>query len=433
VLSTEPLFAAPLGQILGKKFLVRRQLGSGGMGAVFEVEHVLTRRVGALKLLHARYAAMPQVVARFVMEASAAGRIDNPLIVQTFDAGELASGEPYMFMELLSGTSLGTLIQKRRRLPFEEARHVLVQAAAGLGAAHAAGIVHRDVKPENLFVCDGKPPFVKVLDFGISKFAHDGPAGMRLTSEGAPLGTPYYMSPEQVMGQRDLGPSTDIYSLGVVLYECLTGELPFQAETLAALGIRIAEGHYVRASERAPQAPPGLDDVIARAMCRAPAGRYPSIQDFAQALCALGPAPSPTLAPTLAFSSVAEGVHALAKPRRRRWLLPLVLASSGGALSLLWKLVLTRGGATISDAPRIELIGNHPLPSIAPIDIAPTSVAPSAPSERSTEVSVAAAAASGPGIGREAPRTRRARETEAAKPPTSRAAKDGLSEENPFP
>ncbi len=167
-MTNEPEPGALEGQILGKKFLVRRLIGCGGMGSVYEVEHVVTKRVGALKLLHERYASVGSVVARFLREASAAGRIGNRHIVETYDAGELPTGEPYIFMELLVGRSVREVIASRGRLGFEEARDIVLQAVEGLAAAHAAGIVHRDIKPDNLFVCDGERGFVKVLDFGIS-------------------------------------------------------------------------------------------------------------------------------------------------------------------------------------------------------------------------------------------------------------------------
>jgi serine/threonine protein kinase len=455
--STERTSGVLIGQTLGKRYQLRRLIGSGGMGAVYEAEHLVTKRIGALKLLHPRYATVPEVVARFVMEASAAGRIDNAHVVQTFDAGELESGEPYMFMELLAGEPISSVIQRRRRLRFDEARELVLQAASGLAAAHAAGVVHRDVKPENLFLCRGERPFVKVLDFGISKFAR--PEGdPRLTSEGSPLGTPYYMSPEQVMGQRDLDQRTDVYSLGVVLYECVTGEVPFKAETLPALGIRISQGHFVAATELAPELPPGLDEIIDRAMSLDANDRFPDMAAFAAALRAFFSAPAVSFAPTLVADSTPPSETAgspptlpaarasdnslrapAASPPRsaragRRWTVSLVLVGAGVLLSLA---LFKAGRAGAPPAPAVA-----DVPSVGPGGpLASRESAAPAPSPGTLAAAVAASAAASSAVvsaetdaGAATPivsaRARRAVE----RPPVSasRAEKDGLGVENPF-
>ncbi|MGC4089500.1 MAG: serine/threonine-protein kinase [Polyangiaceae bacterium] len=400
------------GQVLGKRYLVRRLIGSGGMGAVYEVEHLVTKRVGALKLLHPRYANAREVVARFVMEASAAVRIDNPHVVQIFDAGELDGGEPYMFMELLAGTSLSSLIQSRGRLPFDEAREIVQQAAAGLAAVHAAGIVHRDVKPENLFICRGDGPSVKVLDFGISKFA-PVEGDPRLTHAGAPLGTPSYMSPEQVVGQRELDARTDVYSLGVVLYECLTGAVPFQAETLPTLGIRIAAGDFKPASELATGLPPGVDQCIGRAMHVDVSSRFPSMAAFAEALGSVRDVSD-------RFGATAPSLELGANEpsARRRWLLPLLLAGCALSLSLVfaaWRAAVPRdtSGSVAPSAP----VSPSPRPTLR---------------AASSEASATVTSLVRPAASVEAQRPRRAAPAKAALAPVSSAAKDGLSVENPF-
>jgi len=434
-----------IGQTLGKRFLVVRSLGSGGMGAVYEVEHVLTKRVGALKLLHASVARNALMVERFVREASAAGRIGNPHIVETIDAGELPSGQPYMFMELLSGTPVSELIQRRKRLRFEEAREIVLQAADGLAAAHASGIVHRDVKPENLFLCRGGPAYVKLLDFGISKF--DVASDHRLTAEGVPMGTPYYMSPEQVAGKRDIGPSSDIYSLGVVLYECVTGRVPFDAATLPALSIKIFEGNYAPPSRVCGEVP-GLDALIARAMATAPSRRYASMAELREALLRLDTGVPVSLARTLeskapindaetrpaelgdtaelAPASRAAALDSLTPPTmpsphphrlRGRW----VVTGLGG-LAVATIALLVRGGAAPAPATASALPPhNGAAPSVTSVEVL---AAPSSPTSASASASAAAPAKLSP----RAPATG-AHSSQSA---PSKAARDGLSEQNPF-
>jgi serine/threonine-protein kinase len=455
--SPEPTSGALIGQTLGKRYLVRRLIGSGGMGAVYEVEHLVTKRIGALKLLHPRYASVPEVVARFVMEASAAGRIDNPHVVQTFDAGELESGEPYMFMELLTGAPVSALIQRRGRLRFDEARELVLQAAAGLSGAHAAGIVHRDVKPENLFVCSGERPFVKVLDFGISKFTR-AEGDPRLTTEGAPLGTPYYMSPEQVVGQRDLDQRTDVYSLGVVLYECVTGEVPFKAETLPALGIRISQGQYQLASERVSELPRDLDAVIARAMSIDANDRFPDMPALASALSALASAPAVSFAPTLAADSMppasaagppngplTTSANARSFPQpaasptaetrvRRGWLISLLVLAAVAALVVAFSTAGRSAAPTSSAGPELpsaaarDSSSREPAPPAANSPPAALSGPVSARADSSAEpksagsvstAEIAPARAKGPVL----------RKPSAS---ASRAEKDGLGVKNPF-
>jgi serine/threonine protein kinase len=203
------------GTLIGGKFKVLRTLGAGGMGAVYEIEHVFTHHRRALKLLHREVAQHPHIVERFLREASAAGRIGNPHIVETFDAGRLDSGEPYLVMELLNGQELTQQIAARGKLGADYLAHLVRQACSGIQAAHDAGVVHRDLKPDNLFVTerDGRP-FVKILDFGISKFDSAVTGDHAMTREGSILGTPYYMPPEQVRGAKDLDARADVYALG---------------------------------------------------------------------------------------------------------------------------------------------------------------------------------------------------------------------------
>jgi len=273
------------GTLLAGKLRVIRLIGEGGMGAVYEVEHELTKHRRAVKLLHAQFASMPSVVARFLREASAAGRIGSPHIIETFDAGHLASGEPYIVMEYLDGVPVDNLLRRRGALPFHEAAEIIHQACEGIQAAHDAGIIHRDIKPENLFLLRGDKVYVKILDFGISKF---DPATLgaveSLTQEGSALGTPYYMSPEQVRGDKLIDARTDVYALGVVSYELLTNLKPFDGETLMELSVRIHEGKYALPSQVRRDLPHTVDELLGKALAVNREQRYATAREFSQAL-----------------------------------------------------------------------------------------------------------------------------------------------------
>jgi serine/threonine protein kinase len=282
--SSEPA-AIPTGTVVAGKLRVVRLLGLGGMGAVYEVEHELTKHRRALKLLHAEMLNHPIVVARFVREASAAGHIGNPHIVETFDAGNLPGGEPYIVMEMLKGETLASRIEKLRRLPLPELVDVIRQACDGVQAAHDVGIVHRDLKPENLFLVDrGGKPFVKILDFGVSKFDPSLTGANGTTKEGSALGTPYYMSPEQVDGDKNLDARTDIYALGVILYECASGKRPFTADALPKLAVLIHEGKPRPLSERRPELPAAFVEVVHKAMARDRDRRFATAGELGAAL-----------------------------------------------------------------------------------------------------------------------------------------------------
>jgi eukaryotic-like serine/threonine-protein kinase len=254
------------GTLLAGRFRVVRCLGTGGMGAVYEIEHELTKHRRALKLLHAAMAASASIVERFLREASAAGRVGNPHIAETFDAGTLESGEPYLVMEILRGETLAERLT-RGRLSVSEMVDLIGQACEGVQAAHDAGIVHRDLKPDNLFIIDvdGRP-FVKILDFGISKFDPQVTGDLALTQEGAALGTPYYMPPEQIRGEKNLDARADVYALGVILYECAAGVRPFEAESLPQLAVLIHTGEVRPLGEYRPELPQGFVELVARAM-----------------------------------------------------------------------------------------------------------------------------------------------------------------------
>ncbi len=276
------------GTLVAGKLRIVRLLGSGGMGAVYEVEHELTKHRRALKLLHPEIAKNEKIVTRFLREASAAGHIGNPHIAETFDAGTLEGGEPYLVMEMLKGETLELRLERTGHIDVAELAGLVRQACTGVQAAHDAGIVHRDLKPENLFITrtgegDGKP-FVKILDFGISKFDEERTGQMGMTAEGAAMGTPYYMPPEQVKGEKEIDGRADVYALGVILYQCACGKRPFDATTLTALAVLIHEGNPVRLEERRAGLPPGFADVVRRAMAVKREDRFAHARDLSDAL-----------------------------------------------------------------------------------------------------------------------------------------------------
>jgi serine/threonine protein kinase len=399
----------PEGTLVAGKLRVVRLLGMGGMGAVYEVEHQLTKHRRALKLLHPEMLAHPVVVARFLREASAAGRIGNPHVVETFDAGTLESGEPYLVMELLQGKTLAAKLDKHRRLKLGEIVDVIGQACGGVAAAHAAGIVHRDLKPDNMFLVerDGKP-FVKILDFGISKFDKELTGTHGDTKEGTALGTPYYMSPEQVSGDKELDARTDIYALGVILYECASGRRPFVADALPKLSVLIHEGNAEPLDALRPDLPAGFVEVVKRAMAKDPDERFPSVRELAAALVPFGgvaldetiPEPTRGVSPSepprveAKAASVAGSAMSIADEKRSRS--RVVLAGVlGGAMivgAALFAAVRLNGGAPAAQST--PAVAQPSMPSApSPITLAP---APSTSASTSPSTSPSASASTEP-------------------------------------
>ena len=280
----DPAELAP-GTLIAGKFRVQKLLGAGAMGAVYAVLHELTRHQRALKLLHPSARQVPEIVRRFLNEASAAGRAGDPHLVETFDAGILPSGEPYVVMELLAGETLSARLEREGPLPVAFAAELVAQAAAGADAAHRAGIIHRDLKPDNLFVAErAGRPFVKLLDFGVSKFATSAGMAASETCAGVIYGSPAYMAPEQLVGAVDLDARADVYALGVVLYQSLTGKMPFDAPNLQALSVRVFNGEHTPVEQLRADLPPGFANALRRAMAPLREDRYGSAAELASAL-----------------------------------------------------------------------------------------------------------------------------------------------------
>jgi serine/threonine-protein kinase len=283
----EPWIPRP-GEMIGDKYRVLGLLGCGGMGVVVTAEQIdLGRRV-AIKLMPPRAARRPAAVERFLREARAASAIENDHVVRVFDVGKNVLGVPYMVMELLEGITLGQMILRRGPLPIQEALDIVLQASVAIAECHARGVVHRDLKPDNLMVLErpGQRGFVKVLDFGVSKTDWleevDGPP--RLTDTMEMLGTPTYMSPEQVRSSKTVDRRTDIWALGVILYEAISGKPPFLASNVPALSAMIVSDEPARLARFRRDVPPGIEIIVGRCLEKRPDRRPGSVHDLAELL-----------------------------------------------------------------------------------------------------------------------------------------------------
>ena len=321
-----------IGENVGN-FRITQLLGGGGMGTVYLAEHPGLGRRAAIKILHPQLAADPEIVQRFFNEARAANAAGHRGIVEVLDFGTLASGAPYIVMELLAGESLAARLQRVGRLSVAESVDVADQVADAVGAAHRKGIVHRDLKPDNLFLAADpeRPdhPVVKVLDFGVAKLQQPPAGGGDLrTRTGIMMGTPQYMSPEQCRDARDVDHRADIYSLGVVLHEMLAGAPPFASSSwgeLVYLHIGVAPPPLRACGVDVPVL---LEAIVLQALTKDPGARFASMEDLRAALRAIGPgAPVRTLVlpegapevsmPAAAAPAIATAVMPESRPRRR--------------------------------------------------------------------------------------------------------------------
>jgi len=276
-----------IGAVLDGRFEVLRILGQGAMGIVLEAKHLGLRQRVALKLLRHNSESSPAVAARFVREAHAAARLKSEHVVRIMDVGKLASGVPYIVMERLEGTDLARRLLEKRRLGFDEVADYLFQTLEALTEAHTVGVIHRDLKPANLFVArlPGHSHSIKVLDFGISKLSTlDSTTETELTAARTVLGSPLYMSPEQLEDARNVEPGSDIWSLGVIAYELLTGAPPFQADTLPELLEVMKRGDHAPLADQCPDVPPEFAHVIERCLQADPERRFTSAKALTVAL-----------------------------------------------------------------------------------------------------------------------------------------------------
>ncbi|MBL9027823.1 MAG: serine/threonine protein kinase [Myxococcales bacterium] len=421
-----------VGQVVDGKYRIVRLLGQGAMGAVFEGENVRIHRRVAIKVLHAAVAARKDLVDRFEREAQAAGRIGSAHIVEVLDLGELPDGSRYLVMEYLDGEALSGRMQSCGRMLPGQILPILRQLLVGLGAAHQAGIVHRDMKPDNVFLLKelaGQPDFVKVLDFGVSKFNVLNSEEASMTKTGAVMGTPYYMSPEQAKGARDLDARSDLFAVGVILYEAVTGNVPFDGETFNELMFKIALQDPPPPETIVPGLDPAIGRMIRKAMAREPGQRFQSAADFIAAIdewlrtgrvshsqpplggaaLAEGPTiPAPGGGPggphgrTKAEWSTSE-VRAT-KPSKAPLVAALAVAllGAGGAGAYLLRDKIGLGGATaaaapsavVSEPPKTEEKATPPAASDKPAADAPPSSAEAAASQSAPPAESAAPVAS---------------------------------------
>jgi eukaryotic-like serine/threonine-protein kinase len=304
------------GDILAEKYRVERVLGQGGMGVVVLAEHMELRERVAIKFLLDEASQSPELSERFLREARAAVRIKSEHVVRIIDVGRLPSDAPYMVMEYLEGQDLSQRLLTGP-VPIEDAVDYVIQCCEAMQVAHRAGIVHRDLKPANLFLTqrpDGSQ-LIKVLDFGISKIKSTDAAQLRLTQTQAMMGSPLYMSPEQMRSSRDVSASADIWSLGVILHELITGDVPFIGSTFPEVLVQVMSAEPARLGTLRAGVPDGLEAVVLRCLEKDPGERFSSVAALGVALSPFGSPRTLGLQARLQ-SSLSQQPPALVLPRK---------------------------------------------------------------------------------------------------------------------
>jgi serine/threonine protein kinase len=303
-MSAEEQSPVPIGTVIDGKYRVEKILGAGGIGLVVRATHLGFGDSVALKFLQPAVSRHPEMVARFLQEGRAARCIQGEHVAKVQDVGTLPSGEPFLVMEFLSGCDLSQLIEREGKLSIDRAVGYLLEACEAVAQAHAVGIVHRDLKPANLFLAEspGARATVKVLDFGISKMT--GPGGVNITQTQSALGSPLYMSPEQVRSAKHVDARADVWALGVILYELVTGRAPFLGPTVAAVYAAIIADSPTPLREALPTAPAALEVLINSCLEKDPSRRFQSVAELAHALV-------PFVSSRAAFSSIDRISHIL--------------------------------------------------------------------------------------------------------------------------
>jgi len=359
-----------VGQVVADRYHVVKKLGEGGMGQVYLAEHVKMGRRSAIKVMNPSMVHDPDAVARFNREASNASRITHPNVCAIYDFGETPDGLIYLAMEFIEGEPLTDLIEREGALPVTRAAAIFLQTADALQAAHDLGIVHRDLKPDNIMLSrrKGGGDTVKVVDFGIAKAVGGDEAGQKVTKTGLVVGTPEFMSPEQLSGDT-LDGRSDLYSLALVLYRMLTGKLPFEATSVQETMIKRLTDEPTTLADARPDLsfPPGLQPVLDTALARTPTERYQSVAKFAADVAAVTGRPTASAVPHTRSMGDTEGKTQLldttaggatqrisaqqAAPAKKRSLIPAV----AGVV-----VILAGGGAWVA-----LNAGNKPSPPLA--------------------------------------------------------------------
>jgi serine/threonine-protein kinase len=353
------------GEVVADKYRIERCIGAGGMGRVYRAHHLELDCPVALKFMRPDALEDADLVERFSREARAAARLKSEHSTRIYDVAKLPTGEPYIVMEYLEGRDMGRLLKERKTLPIEEAADYVLQACEAIGEAHACGIVHRDLKPQNLFVTQGPRgrPLVKVLDFGLAKL--DVPshftARSGVTRTGMLLGSPNYMSPEQLENAREADARTDIWALGACLYEMLAGQPAFSAPTFPILSALVLTQDPKPLGELRPDVPEGLAGVVHRCLSKSPDARFATLDELALELMPFG---SAVRSPRTASSAPPPP----AEPPGRWPLVPILLAAGALVATIAGVVALTR---THHDEPAqkggIETAAPTPASVAAPL------------------------------------------------------------------
>jgi len=385
--------SAPVGpgDILADKYEVERVLGQGGMGVVVAARHIQLGQRVALKFMLPEATRQPGAADRFLREARAAVKLRSEHVARVLDVGTLTSGAPYTVMEFLEGSDLGELLHQRGPLPPVQAVTYILQACLAMDEAHAQGIVHRDLKPENLFLTrrpDGRP-LVKVLDFGISKLL-DGGNDLSATRTGMAMGSPAYMAPEQMRSAKDVDARADIWSLGAVLFQLLSGQLPYQAETFTEMMARVLTEEPRVLWEVNPNIDPRLGSVIRRCLERDLNRRIQTIRQLVAELAPFGGPEATAIASSLGptavglASPVAETaaqpnitppavgeLQASARPAKTPWVFVAIAAVAAAAVGAFFVLRPAPEPSAVSASDAGTTAASAPAPPARPIDAAP--------------------------------------------------------------